>query len=96
MDSQEKELAAGDFVMDEKTLEDPKLQDALKELLLASDGFRRAYEMWSHSPEPEVSWERTLLDEAQTRLDLARDRVNAVEMTLRDEWEPRAPGRLRP
>lgn len=58
--------------------DDPQLQEALKELLLASDGFRRAYDMWSRAPEPEVSWERTLLDDAQSRLDQARDRVTHV------------------
>lgn len=62
--------------------QDPKLQDAVKELLLASEGFRRAYDMWARAPAPDASWERTLLDEAQARLDLARGRVGAVE-TLR-------------
>lgn len=78
-------------------LDDPKLQDAVKELLLASDGFRRAYEMWERAPDPEVSWERTLLEEAQLRLDSARDRVHDVERVARDDGAPpsRPPSRLR-
>lgn len=78
-------------------LDDPKLQEAVKELLLASDGFRRAYEMWERAPDPEVSWERTLLEEAQSRLDSARDRVNDVEMTVRrsDGGPPGRPPRMR-
>ena len=74
-------------------LEDPQLQDALKELLLASDGFRRAYEMYARAPDPEMSWERTLLDEAQTRLDTARDRVHLAETDLRGP--PGGPARPR-
>lgn len=70
-------------------VDDPQLQDALKELLLASDGFRRAYEMWSHAPDPEVSWERTLLDEAQSRLDSARDRASSVGAPPRSAGKPR-------
>lgn len=60
-------------------VDDPQLQEAVKELLLASEGFRRAYELWERAPEHELGWERTLLDEAQLRLDAARDRVQDVE-----------------
>lgn len=69
-------------------VEDPQLQEAVKELLLASEGFRRAYEMWARAPDPEICWERTLLDEAQVRLDEARDRVNSVETTVRQAEGP--------
>lgn len=55
----------------------------MKELLLASEGFRRAYDVWSRAPEPEASWEKALLTEAEQRLDAARDHVNEVQVTLR-------------
>lgn len=64
-------------------VEDPRIQEALRELLLANEGFRRAYEMWERAPDPEVSWERRILDEAQSRLDVARDRVSEVGGRLR-------------
>ncbi|HEX2022677.1 MAG TPA: hypothetical protein VHH36_08180 [Candidatus Thermoplasmatota archaeon] len=55
----------------------------MRELLLANEGFRRAYELWERAPDPEVSYERRLLDEAQDRLDFARERVSEVESSLR-------------
>lgn len=64
-------------------MDDPALQEAVGELLVANEGFRRAYEAWSRAPDREVSWERRMLDEAQGRLDAARDRINEVEFGRR-------------
>lgn len=71
-------------------MDDPALQEAVRELLVANEGFRRAYEAWTRAPDREVSWERRILVEAAGRLDAARDRIDEVEFGRR-----RAPPRSR-
>jgi hypothetical protein len=71
------------MVKDDKKALDPAVQAAVKDLFLASDVFRQAYSEFLRGSGPDAAFRLNQLEDAQARLDEARNRASEAELSAR-------------